>query len=99
MFLVIVLDGLLTVRQVLAHRGIDIHLLRYCMPDNLADHGVREIPALVGVGGRRDAVEEVQCLSMIGHQLANYVNIGALAGHISLRIGCGTAGEYPPPPS
>jgi hypothetical protein len=38
------------------------------MSDNLADHGVGNISALVGIGDRRDPVQELEGLLVIGYQ-------------------------------
>ena len=48
-FLLIVLDFLGTVRDVLFHRGIDVHLLRDGMPHDLGDQGISQVPPLAGI--------------------------------------------------
>jgi hypothetical protein len=53
------------------------------VPDDLADHDVGQIPALIGVNDRGDAIEEFKCLPMVSCELIDDVGVGALLRHVS----------------
>ena len=88
MLLDVVLDRLLTVGHVLAHRGIHVHLLGDRVPDDLGDHGVRQVAALAGVGAVREAIQQRERLPVITGQLVDDVSfgVGVRRGHGSLLV-------------
>ena len=64
----VVLDRLGAVLEVLAHGGVDVHLLGHAVPNELADDGVGEIAPLLGVGADLDLLQEVERLPVVGGQ-------------------------------
>jgi hypothetical protein len=86
----VVLDRLVAVGQVVAHRGIDVHLLGDRVTHQLADQLVGQLPAALGVDGDRDQLEQLAELDVVGGEDVDHVAVGAVVGHgETLRNGCG----------
>jgi hypothetical protein len=87
----VVLDRLVTVGHVLAHRGVHVHLLGDRVPDDLGDHGVRQVPPLVGIDAVGEAIQQRERFSVITGQLVDDVSfavlpVGVRLGHVGLLV-------------